>query len=413
MEGLPDSSLMLILIICILFSAFFSASETAYSTCNKIRLKQLANRGDDRSEKVLRLAEEYDKLISGILVGNNFVNIFASTLATLLFTKMLAENGATVSTVVMTIVVLIFGEITPKTIAKNNPDEIVLTFYPLLKFILTILTPFTFVFGLWQNLINLIFKPSDNKGMSGEELITMIEEVEKEGSIEKEESELIQSAIEFGDANIAEIYTPRVDVVTFDIKEGFEKAKEIFKETTYSRIPVYDKSIDNIVGFLHQKDFYNLENEDIESIIQTPIYLPLTTHISDALKQMQKNKIHLAIVCDEFGGTAGLVTLEDIIEELVGEIYDEHDEIIEEIIQLDESIYKIDGSININEVFDLYEMYEEDVYDSNTISGFIIEINERIPNKGDIIHFKELIFEILESNDKTIQWIKVSKIKNS
>ena len=412
-EGLPDSSLILILIACILFSAFFSASETAYSTCNKIRLKQLANRGDDRAEKVLKLAEEYDKLISGILVGNNFVNIFASTLATLLFTKLLAENGATVSTIVMTVAVLIFGEITPKTIAKNDPDEFALTFYPLLKFVLTILTPFTFIFGLWQNIVNTIFKPKDNKGMSGEELITMIEEVEKEGNIEKDESELIQSAIEFSDVDIADIYTPRVEVCAVDIEDTKEEIAITFKNNPYSRIPVYENTIDNIIGFIHHRDFYELEeNQTIESILQTPVYLPLTTRISDALKEMQKSKVHLAVVCDEFGGTAGIITLEDIIEELVGEIWDEHDEVVEEIVQLGEKIYKIDGTVNIDEVFELYEMYEEDIYDSNTLSGWIIEIHEKVPSVNEIVRFKNLEIEILEADERKIEWVQIREIEN-
>lgn len=412
-EGLPDSSLILILLACILFSAFFSASETAYSTCNKIRLKQLANRGDDRAEKVLKLAEEYDKLISGILVGNNFVNIFASTLATLLFTKLLAENGATVSTIVMTVAVLIFGEITPKTIAKNDPDEFALTFYPLLKFVLTILTPFTFIFGLWQNIVNTIFKPKDNKGMSGEELITMIEEVEKEGNIEKDESELIQSAIEFSDVDIADIYTPRVEVCAVDIEDTKEEIAITFKNNPYSRIPVYENTIDNIIGFIHHRDFYELEeNQTIESILQTPVYLPLTTRISDALKEMQKSKVHLAVVCDEFGGTAGIITLEDIIEELVGEIWDEHDEVVEEIVQLGEKIYKIDGTVNIDEVFELYEMYEEDIYDSNTLSGWIIEIHEKVPSVNEIVRFKNLEIKILEADERKIEWVQIREIEN-
>ena len=411
MEGLPDSSLILILVICILFSGFFSASETAYSTCNRIRLKQLANRGDDRSEKVLKLAEEYDKLISGILVGNNFVNIAGSTIATLLFTKLLAENGATVSTIVMTIVVLIFGEITPKTIAKNDPDEFALTFYPMLKFVLVILTPFTFIFGLWQKVVNTVFKPKDNKGMSGEELITMIEEVEKEGNIEKEESELIQSAIEFSDVDIADIYTPRVDVVSIDFEDDYDEIAETLRKNPYSRIPVYRRNIDNVVGFIHYRDFFELDkSKSIETILQSPVYLPLTTRISDALKEMQKNKVHLAVVVDEFGGTAGIITLEDIIEELVGEIWDEHDEVYEQVYLLNDFSYKIDGTVNIDEVFEIFDMYEDDVYDSNTLSGWIIEINEGFPSVNEIIRFKNLEIEVLEADDRKIEWARVTKI---
>ncbi|MGN1344698.1 MAG: HlyC/CorC family transporter [Traorella sp.] len=411
MESLPDSSLWLILIFLILFSAFFSASETAFSTFNRIRIKQLANRGDERAGKVIKLADDYDKLISGILVGNNFVNIFGTTIATVLFTKIFMENGPTLSTLFMTVAVLIFGEITPKTIAKNNADDFVMIFYPILKFVLIILTPFTYIFGLWQKLVNLVFKTNDNKGISGDELITMIEEVEKEGNIEKDESELIQSAIEFSECDIADIYTPRVDVVSVDIDDSYHEIEKTFKENPFSRIPVYRNTIDNIIGFIHHRDFYELDpSQSIESILQSPVYLPLTTKISDALKEMQKCKVHLAVVVDEFGGTAGIITLEDIIEELVGEIWDEHDEVVEEIVQLDDNSYKIDGTVNIDEVFELFEMYEDDVYDSNTLSGWIIEINEKVPNIHDIIHFKNLEIEILDSDDRKIKWAKVTKI---
>ncbi len=411
MEGLPDSSLWLILIICIAGSAFFSASETAYSTCNKIRLKQMANRGDTRAEKVLKLADDYDKLISGILVGNNFVNILATTIATILFTKMFLENGATISTVVMTIAVLIFGEITPKTIAKNDADDFALNFYPLLKFTLIILTPFTFIFGLWQGLVNILFKSNDIKGLSGEELITMIEEVEKEGNIEKEESELIQSAIEFSDVDIADIYTPRVDVVSIDVEDDYDEIADTLRKNPYSRIPVYRRNIDNVVGFIHYRDFFELDkSKSIETILQSPVYLPLTTRISDALKEMQKNKVHLAVVVDEFGGTAGIITLEDIIEELVGEIWDEHDEVYEQVYLLNDFSYKIDGTVNIDEVFEIFDMYEDDVYDSNTLSGWIIEINEGFPSVNEIIRFKNLEIEVLVADDRKIEWARVTKI---
>ena len=337
MEDVPLSSLLIVLILCVLFSGFFSATETAYSTCNKIRLRQMANRGNKRAESVLEFCETYDKLISTILVGNNFVNILATTVATVLFTALFLNNGPSISTAVMTIVILLFGEITPKTIAKEYADEFAMFAYPLLKFIFVILTPFTFIFNLWQKLVMLLFKSSDKQGMTGEELITMIEEVEKDGNIEKEESELIRSAIEFSDVDIEDIYTPRVDVIAVDIDDTLDEITEKFEENHFSRLPVYKDTIDNIIGFIHQRDFYELdkEHEALTSIIQTPLYLPLTTPISDALKQLQKSKVHLAVVCDEFGGTAGIITLEDIIEELVGEIWDEHDEVVDEIIQLD------------------------------------------------------------------------------
>lgn len=412
-DGLPEQSLIVILIFLVLFSAFFSASETAYSTCNKIRLKQMANRGDQRAERVLELAKDFDKLISGILVGNNFVNIFGATISTVLFTKMFLDKGASISTIFMTVTVLIFGEITPKSIARNHADEFALTCYPFLKFTLTILAPFTYVFGLWQKFVNMLIKSPDNKGISGEELITMIEEVEKDGNIEKDESELIQSAIEFSDVDIADIYTPRVDMVALDMNETHHNIGLTFKNNPYSRIPIYKDSIDNIIGFIHHRDFYELdESQSIETILQKPVFLPLTTRISDALKEMQKYKVHLAVVCDEFGGTAGIITLEDIIEELVGEIWDEHDEVVEEILPIGEDSYKIDGTVNIDEVFELFGMYEEDIYDSNTLSGWIIEINEKFPAIHDIVTFKNIEIEILDADNRKIKWARVTKIEN-
>ena len=413
MEEIPEQTLLMILILCILGSAFFSAAETAYSTCNKIRLRQMQNRGNVKAGKVLDMANDYDKLISGILVGNNFVNIFGTTLATILFTKWFgASDGPTLSTIVMTVVVLIFGEITPKTIARLNPDGFAFFAYPFLKLVITLLAPITFLFNLWQKFVGSFSKNSDNNAMSSEELITMIEEVEKEGSIKKEESELIQSAIEFSDVDIADIYTPRIDVVAVNLKTPKEEVAKVFVENMYSRIPVYKDSIDYIVGFIHYRDFFELkEEETIESIMQKPVYLPLTTRISDALKKFQAKKVHLGVVNDEFGGTAGIITLEDIIEELVGDIWDEHDEEEQEIIPLEENSYKIDGTVNIEEVFELFRMYEDDIYDSNTLSGWIIEINETIPKVGEIIYFKNLEIQILDADEIKIEWAKVSLAK--
>lgn len=409
----PLSSLLIALVVLILFSSFFSASETAYSTCNKIRLRQMANRGNTKAAAVLNLCENYDALLSTILVGNNFVNIAASTIATVLFTQMLgATEGPSVSTVVMTIVVLLFGEITPKTLAKEYADEFAMFAYSIFSFIKIILTPFTFLFGLWQKLCSLLFSNKNKQGVTGEELITMIEEVEKEGSIEKDESELIRSAIEFSDVDIEDIYTPRVDVVGVEVDSDLSEIEKEFEENSFSRLPVYKDTIDNIIGFIHQKDFYEMgkkKQTDIHSIMQTPLYLPLTTRISDALKQLQVHKVHLAIVIDEYGGTAGIITLEDIIEELVGEIWDEHDEVMNEIIKLDENKYKFAGTVNIDELFDIFRMYEDDIYTSNTISGWIIEIFERIPEVGEEVDYKNLRIKILDTDDRKINWVEIQK----
>ena len=411
MDDVPEQTLIILVVFLVLCSAFFSASETAYSTCNKIRLKQMHNRGNAKAGKVLALAENYDQLISGILVGNNFVNIFATTIATMLFTSLLGSTqGPSVSTVVMTVTILIFGEITPKTLARYRPDAFAMFAYPLLKATIVLLTPIVFLFNVWQKLVGSFFKDDDNQGMSGEELITMIEEVEKEGNLEKEESELIQSAIEFSEVDIADIYTPRVDMIAFDLDDSREELAQLFQNYPYSRIPLYRKSVDNIVGFIHYRDFFELgDDQPIESVIQIPAYLPLTTSISDALKEFQSRKVHLGVVFDEFGGTAGIITLEDIIEELVGEIWDEHDEVKEEILPMGDDIYKIDGTVNIDDVFELYDLYEDDIYDSNTLSGFIIEISEHVPAVNEVIYLKNLEFKILQADGKTIRWVLVSK----
>ena len=407
----PLSSLLIALVILILFSSFFSATETAYSTCNRIRLKQMANRGNERAENVLKLCDNYDKLLSAILVGNNFVNIAATSIATVIFTAMFLENGASISTLVMTIVVLLFGEITPKTLAKEFADEFALAVYPFLHLIVILLTPFTFIFSLWQKLMSKIFKTNDKQGITGDELITMIEEVEKDGNIEKDESELIRSAIEFSEVDIEDIYTPRVDVTAIDLENSMDEIAKTFHAHTFSRLPVYQNTIDNIIGFIHQKDFYELdkENADLNSIIQTPIYLPLTTPIADALKLLQKSKVHLAVICDEFGGTAGIITLEDIIEELVGEIWDEHDEVVNEIIPISDNTYKIAGTANIDDVFDLFNLYEEDIYTSNTLSGWIIEYFECVPLINDTFEYKLLDIKILEADKRKIKWVQITK----
>lgn len=414
MEGVPLSSLLIALIILIMFSSFFSATETAYLTCNKIRLKQMSNRGNERAEKVLHLCDNYDKLLSTILVGNNFVNIAATTIATLIFTTLLGDNGASVSTLVMTVAILLFGEITPKILAKEFADEFALAVYPFLHVIHILLIPFTFIFSLWQKVVSKMFKSNDKQGLTGDELITMIEEVEKDGNIEKDESELIRSAIEFSDVDIEDIYTPRVDVIAIDMEDTLDEITTIFAKHTFSRLPVYQNTIDNIIGFIHQKDFYELDkvNCTLDSIMQVPIYLPLTTPISDALKLLQKSKVHLAVICDEFGGTAGIITLEDIIEELVGEIWDEHDEVVDEIVPIDENTYKCAGTTNIDDIFDLFNLYEEDIYTSNTLSGWIIEFFEHVPHMNDIFEYKNLEIKILEADNRKIKWVQVTQSLN-
>ena len=326
---------LIIIVICIVFSAYFSATETALSTFNRIRIKNLAEKGNRRAARVLKLSEDYDTLITTILIGNNIVNILATSLGTLLFVDLLNDQnlGATVSTVVLTLALLIFGEISPKTIAKRNPEAFALFAAPLISLLKIIFFPLSLIFKGWQKLLGLMFKSKSDDGITEEELISIIEEAEEDGDINEDEGTLIKSAIEFNDLEVGDIFTPRIEITAISRSATKEEITRVFSESGYSRLPVYEGDIDNVVGILYYKDFFNASNKrgvELSSILKPVIYVAKTQKIGDLLKELQNKQKHLAIVLDEFGSTAGLVTLEDIIEEIVGDIWDEHDEKIEE-----------------------------------------------------------------------------------
>ena len=331
--------MLLVILICIVLSAYFSATETAFSTFNKIRMKTLAEKGNKKAEKVLKLSENYDTLLSTILIGNNIVNILAASLATLFFTDLLRgkaseDMSATISTIVLTVVVLIFGEVSPKTVAKKKPEGFALFAAPLINALVIIFTPITFLLKKWQNLLGKMFKKDDEQGMTEEELISIIEEAEEEGNFDEDESSLIKSAIEFNDLEVGDIFTPRIDITAVPNDTDKETLEEVFKNSGYSRIPVYVDDLDNVTGIVYYKDFfatYQSPEFCLDEIIKPVLYVTKTQKINDLLKDLQEKQLHLAVVTDEYGSTAGIVTLEDILEEIVGEIWDEHDEIIEEI----------------------------------------------------------------------------------
>ncbi|MCF0111839.1 MAG: HlyC/CorC family transporter [Erysipelotrichaceae bacterium] len=409
-----NETMILLLVVLIAFSAYFSATETAFSTCNHLKLKHNANKGDTRAQLVLDLLEDYDKLISTILVGNNFVNILATTIATGLFLGWFDQNGTTYSTIFMTVTVLIFGEITPKTLGNSYADGFVMKTAPFLYLLEVLLTPITFVFGLWQSLMNMIFKGEEDKGPTSDELLTLVEEVEKEGDLETEESELVRSAIEFNDRDVKDILTPRVDVAAVDRQWSYDQIREMFEENQYSRLPVYEKTIDHIIGFIHEKDFYALHGEyknDPMSIMKPAVNVPLNFSMMDTLRLLQKNKTHLAIVIDEYGGTEGIVTMEDILEELVGEIWDEHDEIVDDIIKVDDNSYVFTGQCSLMDMFDTFDTYEddEDNFDSNTVGGWVVELQERFPEKREVLTYKDLKILVLDANDRMVKKVKIIK----
>ena len=380
---------LIALIVLIMFSAFFSSAETAYTCLNRVRLKNMANSGNKRAEKVLALAEDYDRLISSILIGNNIVNILATSLATALFINLLGNSGVSVSTVVMTVAILMMGEVAPKSIARVMNERIAFSFYPLLSFIIKIFTPLNFLMGCWQSLVGKIARKDDEHGVTEEELITMVEEAENDGEIDEHESKLIRSAIEFTDMDVEDILTPRVDIVAVEVGDSTEEIAARFAESGFSRLPVYEESVDDIVGILHEKDFYRGRGRlSVREMMTTPICVMPATRLSVLLKLLQKSKAHMAVVMDEYGGVTGIVTLEDILEELVGEIWDEHDEIVEEFQRLPDGSYRVECSANLDDLLDIFKLNR--TYESVTVSGWVLEEMGTFPKEGDSFDCEQL-----------------------
>ena len=400
-----------IILICVLFSAYFSATETAFNTFNRIRIKNLAEKGNKRAARALELAENYDTLISTILIGNNIVNILAASLATLYFTRILAGGSAaqfatTISTAVMTLIVLTFGEISPKTIAKQSPDKFVLFATPLISVLVVIFKPFSFVFKQLQNLLSKIFKTGEDQGMTEEELISIIEEAAEEGDLDEEESTLIKSAIEFNELEVGDIFTPRIDITAVRSDISKEELAKVFTESGYSRIPIYDDDLDNIHGIVYYKDFFsdvNSTDMPILEIVKPVMYVTKTQKINDLLKDLQEKQMHLAVVTDEYGSTAGIVTLEDILEEIVGEIWDEHDEIIEEIKRIGEGEYIVSGMANLEKLFEELEIELDEELDAMTVNGWAMKILDRIPEEGDSFEELGLTVKVLKMDGRRIE----------
>lgn len=412
LSATAQAVMWLALVVCIVLSGVFSATETAYSTASKVRLTTMADEGDKKAGKVVKLLEKYEKVLFTVLVGNNIVNITATTLATLLFVNLMPAVGATVSTVVVTVVVLLFGEISPKMLAKQHPEAFCKNIYGFLRCCIVVLTPITLIFEGWKWLLSKIFRFPKTASFSEEELITIVETAENEGQLEKHESELIRSAIEFEDLDVRDIMVPRVNVEAVPEDATMEEIYKVFVESGYSRLPVYRDDIDTIVGILHEKDFSVLLHDgktDIKPIIKKCIYLTQSIKISTALGMLQKEKIHMAIVVDEFGGTDGIVTLEDILEELVGEIYDEHDSEEEQIKKIDDNTYLIKGDENFEEMLEELDVKSPDEEtEATTVGGFVSEQLDRMPAPGDKLTVEGMEMEVIKATDKTVDEVKVT-----
>lgn len=411
---MEDGISVLIIVICIVLSMYFSATETAFNSISRIRLRNKAKDGNKKAALVLKLSEHYDEMLSAILIGNNIVNIACSSIATLLFVRLLHDNdlGATVSTVVMTVILLIFGEISPKTIAKESPEKIAMVSAPFLNLLIHVLKPFTFVFKQWQNLLSKIFKSSEESGITEQELLTIVDEAEQGGGIDKDESELIRSAIEFNELEVRDIFTPRIDIEALPANSSKEDVARMFSESGYSRLPVYEKSIDNITGILYYKDFYHTafqSKTEISEIVKPVIFVPKSKKISDLRKELQEQQQHIAVVMDEFGCTAGLVTLEDILEELVGEIWDEHDEIVREILKVSEDVFMVSGKTNVEKVFEFLEI--DCHFEAMTIGGWVMEVLEKIPSQDDVFESEGLRVRVVKMSGKRIEQVEITRLQ--
>ncbi|PHV71645.1 transporter [Sporanaerobium hydrogeniformans] len=398
-----------LLSILILMSAYFSATETAFSSLNRIRLKNMAGKGNKRAALALKLSEDYDQVLSSILIGNNIVNIASASIATVFFTKTWGDAAVTLSTIITTVVVLIFGEICPKSIAKDMPERFAILSAPILNVICYLLTPLNFLFKGLKKLINKLLNSKEDRGITEEEILTLVEEAQSDGGINKEEGELIRSAIEFNDLDAVDVFTPRVDVVAVEETATREEVKKAFMESGYSRLPVYRGDIDNIIGIINEKDFYNKVvdlNEVLDSIIAPPIFVAPTIKISHLMKLLQQKQSHIAIIVDEYGGTKGIVTLEDIIEELVGEIWDEHDEVVSEIIQVSENEYKVLGSANVEKVF--RELNRDEEMDAMSINGWVFNEFSAIPEEGDSFQYKNLKVVVLKMEERRVLEVSIT-----
>lgn len=411
-----DTISLIIIIVCIILSAYFSATETAFSSLNRIRIKNMAEKGNKKAKLVMKLSENYDSLLSTILIGNNIVNIASASLSTVLFVKMLGdEAGPSVSTAVTTVIVLIFGEVSPKSIAKESPEKFAMFSAPILNILVKILTPFNFLFGQWKKLLSMIFKSTDEEGITEEELLSIVDEAQEDGGIDEQESMLIHSALEFTEQEAIDILTPRISITAVSSKATKEEIASVFAETAYSRLPVYEDSIDHIVGIIYHKDFHNNvyhTEKDISEIIRPAMYVPKNKKLGVLLKELQQKKMHIAVVLDEFGGTIGIVTMEDILEEIVGEIWDEHDEVNSEIEVKSETEFVALGTAKLDKLFEVMNIDVDDMdTQSIIVNGWAMNMLGKIPEVNDYFIYEGYKITITAMDEKRVETVLVKRIE--
>ena len=413
MEGHTAS--LIIIFLCLIMSGYFSATETAFLSFNKLRMKTMAEKGNKRASLVLKLSANYDSMLSTILIGNNIVNILGTSLTTVLFVNLIGEaNGASVATIVTTVVVLIFGEVSPKSIAKESPEKFALFSAPLLNILITVLTPFNFLFRQWKKILSLIFKSSGDTGITEEELLSFVEEAEQDGGIDEQESMIIKSAISFTELEAIDILTPRVDISAVSTDATKEDIAKVFTETAYSRLPLYEDTIDHIKGIIYHTDFHNyVYNTDktIDDIVRPALFVPENKKIDDLLKDLQQQKLHIAVVLDEFGGTVGIITLEDILEQIVGEIWDEHDEVNQEIEIKSENEYIVLGNTNINKLYEALDVeYDEEEETFVIVNGLVMSQLGKVPSLHDNFDYKGYHFDVISMDNKRVEKVRRTKL---
>lgn len=409
---MSTTTCIVIMVLCVIGSAYFSATETAFSSLNKTRIKALAEKGSKKAALASRLSENYDKLISTILIGNNIVNILVASIGTVLFVRICGGDiGATVSTVVVTVVVLIFGEITPKSIAKDQPERFAMFSAPFIRLFIVVLSPVNFLFSMWKKLVSRLVRVKEDEKMSQEELLLLVEEVQQEGAIDDDEGDLLRSAIEFTERKAEDILTHRVDLEAVEQNQSKQEIAHAFVESRFSRLLVYEETIDRVVGVIHVKDFFTADGiteKPIGELMTEPLYIQKSVKIDDLLKLFQQNKAHLAVVVDEYGGTVGIVTMEDVFEELVGEIWDEHDEVVEEFQQLSSDTYRVDCSVNVEDFTAFFDLELET--ERNSVGGWVMECLGKIPEVNDCFEDHDLQVTVTETDGKRVTFVTVVQI---
>ena len=407
---MSTTTCIIIMAVCLLLSAYFSATETAFSSASTTRLKTLAEKGNANAALACRLLEQYDRLLSTILIGNNIVNIATASIGTVLFVRHYGDAGATISTVVVTVVVLIFGEISPKSIAKDCAERFAMFSAPILRVLIWVLLPLNLLFSLWKKLLAKVFRLNSESKMSQEELLMLVDEVQQGGSIDRSEGELLRNAIEFSEQQAKDILIHRVDLAALPVTASREEAAALFTNTKYSRLLVYQDSIDHILGTIHRKDFYvgcGVTGKPIAELLSPTIFVPENEPISLLLKKMQRAKTHVAVVVDEYGGTCGIVTMEDILEELVGEIWDEHEQEEIPIRETAEHTYLVDAGMDFDDFADFFYLKTDS--EMVSVSGWVMERCGGVPESGDRFTYDDFDVLVVKVDHHRIEELRVTQ----